>query len=587
MSIIGDGIDKTIIDGSKLDTIFSIGEVEQAGMLDTTVEKNQNFEMFMVYFSGVTIRNGLGGVAAYGGGTLTIENSKITQNDGTGIWTVGPHVNLTGVKVTDNHAPESIGGIYAGSGKLTVTTSTIQDNSGGIGGIAADGGMLLTTSTVAENTGTMGAGGIGLTGSASIVNSTITRNSGSEGGGIWSSSELVLINTTIAANNANGEGGEMSSGAGGGIYSTQQYTVILNETLLAGNESSAGSLDCAGNYTSGGYNLITSLEGCTLSEGPGDLIGIDAQLASDLVDNGGPTQTLALLTGSPAIDAGNPLGCSDQSGADLTFDQRYYTRPMDGNGDGVAICDIGAFEVQTAPTPTTPTPTVPTPTATPPTATPLTPTSTVPPVTPATPTATNTPTSTQTPATPTAVPPTPTPSATSTPTGCYEAIVNGGFEKDEAWYLPVTMYRAGYDQRLMAEAAANYSSDEVHSGGRSMRTGIVDAAKNIYSYSSAWQEVSIPSTATSANFTFWAFPQTINGIDGYDVQLALVLDTNKKEVERPVNQRSDSRTWKSYQFDFKKYAGRTIWVYFGTYNNGWGGTMAMFVDEVSLRICKP
>ncbi len=575
LSIIGDGIDKTIIDGGKLDTVFSIGDLEQDGVLDTPVKANQTQEMFMVYFSGVTIRNGLGGIAAYGGGTFTMDNSKVTQNDGTGIWTVGPIVNLTGVSVTDNHAPDSIGGIHASSGKLTITTSTIQDNSGSIGGISAGGGMLLTTSTVAENTGSLGAGGIGLTGSATIVNSTIARNAGSEGGGIWTSNDLVLINTTIAANNANGTGSEMSSGAGGGIYTTKQYTVILNETLLANNESSEGSKDCSGSFTSGGYNLIGSLEGCTLSEGPGDIIGIDAKLAENLADNGGPTRTMALLAGSPAIDAGNPSGCTDESGSDLTYDQRYSTRPMDGNGDGVAICDIGAFEVQ-----------VPSPTATPSTGTPPSPTCTAP-VTPATPTSTKTPTATQSPTTPTVAPPTVTPSATGTPQGCYEAILNGGFEKDEAWYLPVTKYQAGYDQSLIMEAAANYSTDEVHSGGRSMRTGIIDAAKNIYSYSSAWQQVAIPANATSASFSFWAFPQAINGIDGFDVQLALVLDTNKLEVERPVNQRSDGRAWKSFQFDFKKYAGRTIWVYFGTYNNGWGGTMAMFVDDVSLRICKP
>ena len=69
-----------------------------------------------------------------------------------------------------------------------------------------------------------------------------------------------------------------------------------------------------------------------------------AQILRPLKNNGGPTQTHALVAGSPAIDAGNPGGCRDNSGALLQTDQRGFPRNVDGNSDGTARCDIGAVE---------------------------------------------------------------------------------------------------------------------------------------------------------------------------------------------------------------------------------------------------
>ena len=96
------------------------------------------------------------------------------------------------------------------------------------------------------------------------------------------------------------------------------------------------SVTGSGTSTSQGHNLDSG-NTCGLA-GPGDLVDMDPQLGP-LQDNGGPTPTQALLPGSPAIDAGG-----DDCPPPAT-DQRGFPRPEDGNGDGMATCDIGAFEL--------------------------------------------------------------------------------------------------------------------------------------------------------------------------------------------------------------------------------------------------
>ncbi len=174
---------------------------------------------------------------------------------------------------------------------------------------------------------------------------------------------------------------------------------------------------------------------------------------------------------------------------------------------------------------------------------------------------------------------------------CSEAIINGGFEDSSGWEIPITEYPAGY------------SSSEAHSGGHSMRTGIIDPAQNKYSYSSARQKVSIPSGTTSASLTFWLKPYSdqVKGLAlpeapavgsildeikmAGDVQYVLVLDSNYAIINTLIWQISDSRTWSEYQFNLTQYAGKTIWLHFGTYNDGLDGISSMFVDDVSLDIC--
>jgi hypothetical protein len=115
------------------------------------------------------------------------------------------------------------------------------------------------------------------------------------------------------------------------------------DTILAGNTASDGG-DCSGHVTSEGYNVIGNLYGCAIQgDRTGNISARDPKVG-DLTGNGGPTRTMALLPGSPAVDAGRPGNCLDTSGQPLTTDQRGFARPAGGR------CDIGAFELQTSTT---------------------------------------------------------------------------------------------------------------------------------------------------------------------------------------------------------------------------------------------
>jgi hypothetical protein len=213
----------------------------------------------------------------------------------------------------------------------------------------------------------------------------------------------------------------------------------------------------------------------------------------------------------------------------------------------------------------------------------------------ATPTVTPTPTSTPTPIntpTPTAtLPPGTTPSMTPTPVGCTDKIVNGGFESTSAWTIPLTAFSAGYSDEL----ALN--------GSRSMRTGITHTAHNRFSYSDARQAVSIPTGVEDVLLRFWLYPLSEEptaisslpalpsgktfGLESLssDLQYVILLDQFGNWIDTLVWQRSNAAKWVFYTFDLSWYAGETIQIQFGTYNDGADGVTSMHVDDVSLQVC--
>ncbi len=291
---------------------------------------------------------------------VTLSRLTISHGAPTGSVAGGGIINrgilrLNGVHITGNRACAG-GGIY-NTGVLVINTSTISGNGAhqvnlcSFGaGIANTGTLTLNRSTISGNTvsGTSGTTGYAFgggiynsdSGTLTINNSTITGNVATagtgtsispRGGGIYNSTsgKLAVNNSTISRNGAR---------VGGNVYGpvTLQNSIVAN-SVTGGN--------CLGAVASHGYNL-SSDSTCKLNS-TGDMINTDPILGS-LQNNGGPTQTMALPQGSPAVDAGNPSGCTDSLGHLLKTDQRGKPRP---DAEDTAGCDIGAYEYQGAPLP--------------------------------------------------------------------------------------------------------------------------------------------------------------------------------------------------------------------------------------------
>ncbi|MBU1661106.1 MAG: M4 family metallopeptidase [Chloroflexi bacterium] len=247
-----------------------------------------------------------------------------------------------------------VGAIY-NLGDLTIQDSTLKDNVSDTNGGAmwSEGTLNVSNTTFSNNDSDVNGGAIYLRyGTATIVNSTFSGNiADGDGGGIASNyTDVTLNNVTIFDNIADND--EAVWGDGGGII-VIGGTVDFSNTVIAGNEDTTGEApDCnvisAGVLQSQDYNLIQDTTGCTISgTTTNNIYGQDPLLAA-LVNNGGHSDTHVLTVSSPAIDSANP---STPSGLDFTCeetDQRGVNRPQNGDGDEIAVCDMGAYEVEGA-----------------------------------------------------------------------------------------------------------------------------------------------------------------------------------------------------------------------------------------------
>jgi hypothetical protein len=252
----------------------------------------------------------------------------------------GTTVAISNITIANGNIAEagSVGGgiSIAPNNTLNLTNVSLKNNSADFGGGVASGGMLnVSNSTISNNIAIQG-GGIRVDGSSvtNISNSTISDNTastvgttqGNGGGIVVFSGQLNLTNVTVSNN--------VATFSAGGIFSFG--TIRIRNTIVANNTASR---DPDAEFASGLTNL-------------GNNLFINPLLGA-LQNNGGQTDTRALLPGSPAIDAGNNCVVTATCPSNnplfaLTTDQRGtgFLRLVDGNGDGTAIVDIGAFEVQ-------------------------------------------------------------------------------------------------------------------------------------------------------------------------------------------------------------------------------------------------
>ena len=300
LTIIGAGVDQTIVDAAALDRVFHI-------LPGATLTLSQ-----------LTVRRGRADV---GGAIL---NAGV--------------LHVSDCTITESTATQSGGGLY-NLGTLTMTATTVSENSasaGDGGGLvnALSGTATISTSTFAGNAAAGAGGGVFHAGALTLSTTTLSSNSATTGGALAANGAATIVNATIANNAA--------LSLAGGVYSTTAAVTIQN-TIIAANTGPAAA-DVSGQFTSAGHNLIGIGDGTAAfaSSSNGDQAGtaaapLDPRLAP-LADYGGATATHALRPTSPAIDSGEPVPGS-------ATDQRGAERQLDGpDSDTVATPDVGAFE---------------------------------------------------------------------------------------------------------------------------------------------------------------------------------------------------------------------------------------------------
>ena len=257
------------------------------------------------------------------GGSTTLTNVTFSGNTGDvggGLDSEYGSGTLTNITIAGNSADFG-GGLAIVNSSVILTNVTIAGNSAvsGPGGLELFGGSTLTNVTIAGNTASA-IGGLLINGSPTLTNVTVTGNSaGSDGGvAVINSGAPVLTNVTIAGNTA-------VTGGTGGIYVDPRCTATLTNCIVWGNTApSAPSINGSPtvNYSDVQYGY----------EGTGN-INADPLFANP---TGGDYH---LRPGSPAIDAGTNTGAP-------TTDRDGVPRPFDGNNDGTATTDMGAYEYQ-------------------------------------------------------------------------------------------------------------------------------------------------------------------------------------------------------------------------------------------------
>ena len=357
--IVGPGANQLTIKASNSYSgpVFDVASTATASILGVTITKGYNEAVYNagnLSLTNCTISYVTGGTSLYGinfdghwGGSLVVNGCSIQNNGDAGI-----HFDGSGggaLTVTNSNLSGNYQGLNIGAGTSTITSCTISGNSNdGVyfqGYMGNPGVMTITNTTISGNS----LSGIDDWGATLTINdSTIADNgqNASFGGGIYDDGGTLVANDcTIARNSA--------SGGGGGIYQESGTTSTLNNTIVAGNMN--GTSPDIYRAVTANHCLIGDNTGSGLAAAPvgtpdanGNMIGTHTSPIDPMLDpnglnsNGGPTQTILLLAGSPAIDHGsNALA----QAAGVVADQRGLYRVYPANG----TVDIGACEYQPDP----------------------------------------------------------------------------------------------------------------------------------------------------------------------------------------------------------------------------------------------
>lgn len=284
LTLQGAGASNTIVDGGDAGRVLTIDNFLTVDIYSMTIQHGHV----------VTGDWGGGGIRNWGS-TLTLANAVVQNN------------------IVDVNDHTDCGGGIHNLGVLSLDNVTISGNSAYRGGgIRSNNVLTITNSVLISNTASVAGGGVHIYGTAALENVTFSGNTASSGGAISNNEDTTLNHCTIVGN----------------IYNASSSIITLTNTIVTG--------DCSGSaaVTSNGHNLDSG-DSCGFTAS-GDITNTDP-LLGPLQDNGGDTFTHALLNGSPAIDASADTGCP-------ATDQRGSTRPVDGDNDGTATCDIGAYE---------------------------------------------------------------------------------------------------------------------------------------------------------------------------------------------------------------------------------------------------
>ncbi len=276
-----------------------------------------------VSISGLTLTGG--DVSGGGGAIFSLENLTISQS----------HITGNSVASTSGLLTAG-GGIYINNANLVVAESTISNNlayhdSAAVGGgiASGSGNVTITSSTITGNTARapLGvSGGVGYGGGVAVGSGT-----------------HVFAHNTISGNRAAG----MDSFGGGIFVFGNQHSTTIDHTIVADNTGEFGRDISTTSEVTMRFSLVENTTGWTVNDAGGNLFNVDPNLGRELINYGGPTPTVALMPGSPAIDGGDPFALAGM-GDVPEFDQRGapFVRVADGDGDFSAAIDIGAYEFQ-------------------------------------------------------------------------------------------------------------------------------------------------------------------------------------------------------------------------------------------------